>query len=85
MQRRLRVRWVITNSAKPYILTTDCGPQRGIRDDPAQVRGLGSPRTGLCSLLLLLAVAVCVNLGLTLWLIASLHIDLVGRMEQEKL
>ena len=46
--------------------------------DFAQVQGRLVPqRVGLCSLLLLLVILVTLNLSLTLWLIATLHFDLV--------
>lgn len=46
-------------------------------EDKVQGR-LVHQRVGLCSLLLLLALLVFINLGLTLWLLATLHLDMEG-------
>ena len=44
-----------------------------------QVRGkVATPRVGLCVLLLLLALLVSINIGLTLWLLFTVRLDLVS-------
>jgi len=44
-----------------------------------EVRGkVATPRVGLCALLLFLALLVSVNIGLTLWLLFTVRLDLVS-------
>lgn len=44
-----------------------------------EVRGkVATPRVGLCVLLLLLALLVSINIGLTLWLLFTVRLDLSG-------
>jgi len=44
-----------------------------------EVRGkVATPRVGLCALLLFLALLVSVNIGLTLWLLFTVRLDLSG-------
>ena len=38
----------------------------------------GAKKLGLYSLLIFLALLICINIGLTLWLLSSLHFHLVG-------
>jgi len=47
-----------------------------------EVRGkVATPRVGLCVLLLLLALLVSINIGLTLWLLFTVRLDLSGVVE----
>ena len=39
---------------------------------------VATPRVGLCVLLLLLALLVSINIGLTLWLLFTVRLDLVS-------
>jgi len=44
-----------------------------------EVRGkVATPRVGLCALLTLLAILVSINIGLTLWLLFTVRLDLSG-------
>ena len=38
----------------------------------------GGQKAGLYSLLIFLALLICINIGLTLWLLSTLHFHLVG-------
>ena len=40
----------------------------------------GSRKLGLYSLLIALALLICINIGLTMWVIAALHFHMVGMM-----
>jgi len=44
-----------------------------------EVRGkVATPRVGLCALLILLSLLVSINIGLTLWLLFTVRLDLSG-------
>jgi len=58
----------------------DVGEMRNLVNKlEVEVRGkVATPRVGLCALLLLLSLLVSINIGLTLWLLFTVRLDLSG-------